>query len=78
MSPEEQALADKSPTFADLCDRMRQARRNHIRAMNAVEAAESNLKVAQKAEADAVDLVEKAEDTLRTFIDRETAVEGGK
>ncbi len=61
-------------SFADLCDAVRKARHGHIRAVNAVEAAEEALKKARAEEAAATGAVESAEDALWRFIDSETEV----
>lgn len=56
MSPAEQALADAGgPTFADLCWRVREARRSHKRALArarpAITAAEATLRALEDATA---------------------------
>jgi hypothetical protein len=75
MSPHEQALADKSPTFADLCDQMRQAKRNHMRAVSALETAKLAVARASEAADKALAETDEAEDRLHEFIARETDVE---
>lgn len=75
MSPDAQALANNSPTFADLCDRVRQAKISHLRAIKAVERAESELKAAKEREASAIVATEEAEDALNAMIERECVIE---
>ena len=77
MSPEEQALADKEPTFADLCDRVRESRRAHLRAEAGLVAAMERMSALRKAEQDASDAAHIAMRDLDAFIARECAVEDG-
>ncbi len=74
MSPREQALADASPTFADLCDRVRQTRIAHMRAIQAREAAEERVKQLRKAEEEAEDTADRATYALDDFIGRECSI----
>lgn len=76
MSPEELALAAQSPTFADLCDQVRQARTRWNRAIQALEAAELAVTQAKALVARYDDEEDAARKALDHFIDLETKVEG--
>lgn len=75
MSPEEQALAAKEPTFADLCDQVRETRKAHLRAIRAVEMAVAHVNELRMAMETAHDAANAAGMALDAFIDRECAVE---
>jgi hypothetical protein len=75
VSPAEQALMDASPSFADLCDRVRQARIRWNRAIQARNAAEAALKAADTLVERYDDEEEAARKALERFIDREPDVE---
>ncbi len=63
-----------TPTFADLCEAVRAARREHIRAIEATDAASEALKAAKEAQKIACDAEDDARDALESFIDAETKV----
>lgn len=75
MNAHERALAEKNPTFPDLCDRIRQAKIAHLRAIKSVERAQAELKAAKDREAAAITATEEAEDALNAMIERECALE---
>ncbi len=75
MNAREKALADQNPTFADLCDRVRAARRKHLRAIAHVEHAKQVLKLANEALDQSLDEGGFARDALDAFIERETQVD---
>lgn len=75
MSPAELALAAQNPTFADLCDQVRQARILWNRAIKALEAAELAVTSAKALVERYDDEEDAARKALERFIDRETEVE---
>lgn len=76
MNDHEKALAVKGGrTFADLCDDVRQARVEHLRAFAAVERAQQQLKTANERLLVAMDDEHKARDALDALIERETDVD---
>lgn len=76
MSPAEKALAAKNPTFADLCEAVRQTRRAQLRAKAATAAARARLDEVIKAERDAENASCHAMEAMDEFIDRECALDG--
>ncbi|MEE8612073.1 MAG: hypothetical protein V3V60_13445 [Sphingomonas aquatilis] len=75
MNAKELALAANSPTFADLCDDVRQARIKWNRALKAQEAAEAALAAAKELVARFDDEDDAARKALDAFIDRQIDVE---
>jgi hypothetical protein len=65
VSPAEQALVDASPTFADLCERVREARRAHDRVLHRASVVRDELEKARQA-------AREADEALNAFIVRET------
>ncbi|MEH3046479.1 hypothetical protein [Sphingomonas adhaesiva] len=74
MSPAEQALCDQSPTFADMCDRVRTARRAHLQAIGVLDAAKARVKRLEEELRQRIEDDKDARDALDAYIEREIEV----
>lgn len=73
MSPAEQALIDKSPTFADLCWKVREARIALKAAQRHRERCQTIISQAKAVENTRREAVDEAEAALDAYVERECA-----